>query len=91
MADRNLVVLDWPPCSPDLNPIEEIWATMKHHLELAEPTNLEDMRSKMDKIWYEVATIYGSSYFKSMDARLETCIALNGDFIKMKHRKKLSQ
>ena len=25
LNEHNLAVLDWPPCSPDLNPIENIW------------------------------------------------------------------
>ena len=32
-ADNNIEVLDWPPQSPDLNPIENMWSFMKKNLE----------------------------------------------------------
>jgi transposase len=27
--DEGILVLDWPPCSPDMNPIGHLWARMK--------------------------------------------------------------
>eukprot|EP01066_Platyproteum_vivax_P000628 Platyproteum_vivax@DN10690_c0_g1_i1.p2 len=40
------VLKDWPSCSPDLNPIEHIWAKMKHQLAGTMHKNVEDLKKK---------------------------------------------
>jgi hypothetical protein len=43
---RGLRRFDWPPSSPDLNPIEKIWQWMKNEITKLEtvPTSIEDMK-----------------------------------------------
>lgn len=45
-----------PPCSPDLNPIENYWALLKHKLAALpqKPTNLEDLFEVAQRIWTEM-------------------------------------
>ena len=44
---------DWPPSSPDLNPIEKVWRWMKHELSKLPnpPTSIEGMKAKLQKLW----------------------------------------
>ena len=36
-------VMDWPSNSPDLNPIENLWAIVKRNVELRRPSNLSEL------------------------------------------------
>jgi transposase len=43
--DQAVRVLDWPPYSPDLNPIENLWAILKKRIyrsAFAKPDELQD-------------------------------------------------
>ena len=42
--DEGVKMLCWPPKSPDLNPIENIWGIMDEHKNALCPTNREDLR-----------------------------------------------
>ena len=35
--ERFITPLDWPPYSPDLNPIEHVWDSMKDHIQYQYP------------------------------------------------------
>jgi transposase len=46
---------DWPPSSPDLNPIEKVWRWMKHEITKLDsvPTSKEDMKEVLRELWKE--------------------------------------
>ena len=41
--NRSIKVLPWPPMSPDMNPIENLWSYVKRHVAESEPKNLADL------------------------------------------------
>jgi len=46
LQNRGLNVMEWPPYSPDLNPIEMVWSKMKDHVAemTTSNTQLNDLR-----------------------------------------------
>jgi transposase len=66
---RSKVVLDWleeqkvdliklPPYSPDLNPIENLWANLKTRIEARNPSNIEDLKKFLLEEWSNTPLIY---------------------------------
>lgn len=44
-------VLDWPPYSPDLNPIENLWADVKRRAEVDNPKNVAELKIALRSAW----------------------------------------
>ena len=53
LLEKNITTLNWPPQSPDLNPIEHIWAIIKQKLyaEKHFPKNRNDLIERVFNIW----------------------------------------
>ena len=47
---NNVVLLFQPPYSPDVNPIERVWQSMKDQLRWLNLNNLEELRREVDQI-----------------------------------------
>ena len=64
----------WPPCSPDLNPIENIWRVLKRRLRSREPHGawkLSDLKEAMINIWErEISIDLINKYIDTMPERI---------------------
>lgn len=46
-------IIKWPPYSPDLNPIENLWADLKKRVEKHNATNVEELEEAVKLEWKE--------------------------------------
>ena len=51
MQDRGISRMDWPACSPDMNPIENIWSWIKRKIDLKSPRNLIELAEVLNDTW----------------------------------------
>ena len=77
---HNVQRLPWPPQSPDLNPIENVWKILKCKLRTYQPRTIVGMKKKILKIWRQLSIDYAENLVNSMPSRLEACISSNGGY-----------
>jgi hypothetical protein len=53
------VVAKWPSQSPDLNPIEHLWAELTKCVRARRPTNLTQLHQLCHEEWAKIHPIYG--------------------------------
>ena len=81
--ENNVAVLDWPPQSPDLNPIEQVWAIMKHELYTRKtfPKNRTELIETFLGIWDSLELKRFENLSDSIPERLEKVIENKGGWI----------
>jgi transposase len=77
---RGLRGFDWPPSSPDLNPIEKVWRWMKNEITKLEtvPTLIEDMKEVLQELWNEVDPTEWRYLTERLTCKLEDVIDSKG-------------
>jgi hypothetical protein len=84
LADQNEVELfDWPHCGADLNPIENVWAEMKHVMAEKWPDPSPASKNALWDVldpWEEVAHSegYAATLVESLTRRLQMVIYSDG-------------
>ena len=58
LEERGVIVIYWPPFSPDLNPIEKVWHIMKNCLQDHYPENMsyDQLRAAVKDAWEKVGS-----------------------------------
>ena len=51
---KNVKLIDWPPYSPDLNPIENAWTLMKRKISGRKFTSMNSLKNELYKIWADI-------------------------------------
>jgi len=70
--------LDFPPYSPDLNPIENLWDNLKRRVEKRNPTNLEELEDAINEEWRLTDVTFLHTLVESMQRRCEAVKENNG-------------
>lgn len=80
MAAKGINVLPWPPASPDLNPIENLWSIVKRRLRERSCTSKQTIISNFISIWNRDPEIVDNcrKLVESMPSRIEAVIAAKG-------------
>jgi hypothetical protein len=81
LLGQDYKVMDWPPQSPDLNPIENMWALLKRRLNEYEtaPKGILDLSESVTDVWYNtIKQAECQKVIDSMPNRIKQCLERNG-------------
>ena len=77
-SDRNIEILQWPANSPDLNPIENIWAWLDKQLAKVEPKSLEELEAAIKAALDSIPLDMIRNLYILMPERMKLCINAKG-------------
>ena len=86
--DHGILLMEWLPYSPDLNPIEHAWASLKDTIYKLDPDlantreTSEEVRRRFRELIEQAWEALGSDYFdqliRSMDSRVNAVLEAKG-------------
>ena len=76
--DKGITTIDFPPYSPDLNPIENLWATLAREVEKKQCDTMEELQDEIERVWNEADKEHMRNLVASMPARCAAVIAAKG-------------
>lgn len=80
LLDRGIRSIFWPAYSPDLNPIETVWNSMKDYVAENYPEKLsyDQLRGAVKTAWESITPEFLGNLVAEMPARCAAVIAANG-------------
>ena len=80
LANNNIVPLDWPPYSPDLSPIENLWDELDRRVRRRRntPNTLEQLRTALLEGWENIPMRKIKAVVNSMQRRIRAVINARG-------------
>jgi len=80
----HITLLPWPPFSPDLNPIEHVWAMMAREWQPQNERSVEALERHVRDVWGTIERRQGiiQRLVTSMPRRLQAVIAAEGGYTK---------
>jgi len=79
--DNNIVSLDWPSNSPDLNPIENIWSLLKNKVKKKLSKSIDEFKTNIIECWKEIDQEHINNTINSMPNRIKNVIINKGKSI----------
>ena len=68
----------WPPQSPDLNPIEQVWDLLDSKIDKTKKTSVKEFWKEMDKAWNSITKEELRKHINTMPDRCKAVIAAKG-------------
>ena len=80
IQQETIVRMDWPACSPDLNPIEHVWNMLQVAIlrRPVQPTTLVELTNVLIEEWNNLKMAAIQRLIGSMIRRCQTVIASRG-------------
>ena len=75
---KGVEVLPWPAQSPDLNPIENLWADVKKSVAAKRPSNAKDLWVAVQEAWQQIPLTRCQDLIDSMPRRCAAVIKNHG-------------
>lgn len=84
MEEHDITLLDWPPQSPDLNPIEHLWNHIKKELAKypRQPKGVWEIWDRVSEVWENIEAEVCQNLIESMPRRVEAVIKAKGGHTK---------
>ena len=83
-SKHKIQTLTWPPCSPDLNPIENVFGILSEKLYRGGRIykSTKELRESLTRIWEALDPITCANLVNSMEERCKDVLNVYGDLIK---------
>lgn len=80
LDNSGLSILDWPSQSPDLNPIEHLWAELKYRVkkQITHPKNMDELWDVVQDEWEKIPPDFCQKLIITMPQRVEDVIKARG-------------
>ena len=76
--ENYIKIIDWPPYSPDLNPIENLWGIIKDSLKGKTFSSMSSLKNKLISIWENIEEDIVKKLWDSIYDRMDVWIKFRG-------------
>jgi hypothetical protein len=78
LKKKRIETLPWPSCSPDSNPIENLWDELERRVKKKQPKNLRELELVLAQEWNKIELRVLEKLVDSVPSRLYECTRTKG-------------